>query len=348
MALSETSRVKDELIYGTPSGRNRNWNWHPDIPIPLSPLFSFPIKPGAIIKWFARAWLPVTELTCYLLLAIVVCFWIQPPLSETTTLSIDWIGRIWLRNIVMMAAIAGFLHYWLHVAQKQGGDFRYMKSIPTATKSIFLWSNQVKDNMFWTLGSGVTLWTVYESGLWYGYANASLPTVSFTENPIWFVLWFLLIGVWYSLHFYCVHRFLHWKPMYDHFHSVHHRNVTTGPWSGFSMHPVEHLLYLSSLLIHLVVPSHPIHMLFHAYWLTLATATSHSGYEVLLLGKNRKTVIATFFHQLHHRYLNCNYGNMELPMDRWFGSFNDGSTAETKRLFRRHRSATRNKISDDI
>ena len=30
-------------------------------------------------------------------------------------------------------------------------------------------------------------------------------------------------------------------------------------------------------------------------------------------------------------------GNVDLPMDRWFGSFNDGSTAATKRLLRQGR-----------
>jgi len=148
-------------------------------------------------------------------------------------------------------------------------------------------------------------------------------------SVLWFVVWFPLIGVWYSFHFYWVHRFLHWKPMYIRFHSVHHRNVTIGPWSGFSMHPVEHMLYLSSLFLHLLVPSHPIHMLFHVYWLTLATATSHSGYESLVVGSGR-TTIATFFHQLHHRYFTCNYGNLELPMDRWFGSFHDGTSGKSR------------------
>jgi sterol desaturase/sphingolipid hydroxylase (fatty acid hydroxylase superfamily) len=76
-------------------------------------------------------------------------------------------------------------------------------------------------------------------------------------------------------------------------------------------------------------------MLFLAYWLTLATATSHSGYQELVVGSYR-TTISSFFHQLHHRYFSCNYGNVDMPLDRWFGSFNDGTSAETRRLFRRN------------
>ena len=37
-----------------------------------------------------------------------------------------------------------------------------------------------------------------------------------------------------------------------------------------------------------------------------------------------------FFHQLHHRYFECNYGTVEMPWDRWFGSFHDGSDQGTK------------------
>ena len=340
MTQSATNRSPEELIDGTPAGPSKHWCWHPEIPIQYTPLFDFPPKPGAIARWYARQWLPFTELTCYALLAFVVWKWLQPPLSETVSLAPGWVLAIWLRNLLMMITIATVLQLWLYRWRGQGDRFRYSRTPPTARKSLFLGGQQLLDNLFWTLVSGVSLWTLYEVGLWLAYANGIAPMIDFANHPLWFVLWFPLIGIWYSFHFYCMHRLLHWKPLYERFHSVHHRNVSTGPWSGFSMHPVEHLLYLSSLLIHLVVPSHPVHMLFHCYWLTLATATSHSGYQALVLG-SAQVDIATFFHQLHHRYFTCNYGNTELPLDRWFGSFNDGTTAATKQLFRRQRSPQR-------
>jgi lathosterol oxidase len=332
MSTADVRQVTEELEVGTAAGESNSWNWHPDIPIRYSPLFERPLKPIAVVKWFASAWLPLTELTCYLLLAFVVWRWVQPPLAQTETLEFGWVAALWARNLFMMTLIATFLHLWLYTWRKQGDRYRYMRNTPTAEHKKFLGGRQLTDNVFWVLMSGVTVWTVYEAILWLAFANGIAPLVSFAEQPVWFVLWFPLIGIWYSFHFYWIHRLLHWKPMYDHFHCVHHRNVTTGPWSGFSMHPVEHTLYLSSLLIHLIVPSHPIHMVFHAYWLTLATATSHSGYEALIVGRSSRTTIATFFHQLHHRYFTCNYGNVELPMDRWFSSFNDGSSVETRRL----------------
>lgn len=331
---SDSTQPAEELAIGTPAGESKSWNWHPDIPIKTSPLFEWPPNPAAIVRWFAGAWLPLTELGVYLLLAAAVWLWLAPPLAQMQNPAPGWIGAIWARNIVLMTLFATALHLWLYTFGMQGDRYRFMRSVPTARKPRYLGGRQLADNVFYTLASGVTVWTAYEAIMWMAYANGIAPMISFAEHPAWFVLLFPLIAVWQSLHFYCVHRLLHFKPLYERFHAVHHRNITIGPWSGFSMHPVEHLLYLSALFIFIVVPSHPLHMLFLAYWLTLATATSHSGYQQLVLGGYR-TTIATFFHQLHHRYFTCNYGSVDMPLDRWFGSFNDGSTAATRRLLKR-------------
>ena len=35
--------------------------------------------------------------------------------------------------------------------------------------------------------------------------------------------------------------------------------------------------------------------------------------------------IDSFFHYLHHRSFECNDGSGRIPLDRWFGTFHDGS-----------------------
>ena len=140
----------------------------------------------------------------------------------------------------------------------------------------------------------------------------------------------VLLPIWSAFHFYWVHRLLHVPFIYKHVHSLHHRNVNIGPWSGLSMHPVEHLLYLSSLLIHCVFPSHLILVYFHVIYLGPGAAMTHTGYEDLLVRDKRRLALGTFYHQLHHRYYECNYGNQEMPWDRWFGTFHDGSDDETQ------------------
>ena len=107
------------------------------------------------------------------------------------------------------------------------------------------------------------------------------------------------------------------------------------------MHPIEHLLYFSSLLIHFFIPSHPIHIMFHAYALSLSAMFGHVGYDSLLFRGKPIMDIGHFHHQLHHRHFECNYGGLEIPMDKWTGNFHDGTPASHQAfLDRRRRKAS--------
>jgi sterol desaturase/sphingolipid hydroxylase (fatty acid hydroxylase superfamily) len=200
----------------------------------------------------------------------------------------------------------------------------------------FTFNSQLWDNMFWTLASGVTVWTGYEALLFWAMANGYAPVLGFWDNPIWFLLLFPLTPLWISFHFYWIHRALHWPPLYRLAHALHHRNTNVGPWSGLSMHPVEHVMFFSSALLHLIVPAHPVHILFHMQHQALTAATSHTGFEGMLVKDRNRLALGTFHHQMHHRYFECNYGNLEVPWDKWFGSFHDG-TAESHMRFKERR-----------
>ena len=63
---------------------------------------------------------------------------------------------------------------------------------------------------------------------------------------------------------------------------------------------------------------------------------THTGYEDLLVSDKRRLALGTFYHQLHHRYFECNYGNLEVPWDKLFGSFHDG-TDESHAEFKQRR-----------
>ena len=331
MSIADDVRKQLDQGANTPAGESPEWNWHPDLPVAVSPLFDWPPRPVATFRWFVQNWLPITEFTIYLIIALAVWALLQPGLDQTREFEAGWIFSVWLRNIIMMTAVAAGLHLWLYGWNRQGLSFKYDRRGLAEKNRTFAFNSQLWDNVFWGLASGVTVWTIYEVLLWRLYSNSAISVITFSDNPVWFVALFLLLPVWQSFHFYWVHRVLHWPPLYRLAHSVHHRNVSVGPWSGFSMHPIEHVIYLSALAIFLVVPSHPLHMLFLCYWLTLATATSHSGFENIVLGDKAHLKIGSFFHQLHHRYFECNYGNVEMPWDRWFGSHHDGSSEATRR-----------------
>jgi len=265
-----------------------------------------------------------------LVAGLAVWLWV-PALDQTGALGLGWIIAIWLRFFVPHGALAGGLHFWLYRAKGQGIERKYDKRGQIKDNGTFTFRSQVLDNMFWSLISGISFGTAY-TVLWFWAAgNGTAATTTFAESPLWYVAWFALLPVWGSLHFYWVHRALHLPMLYKVAHALHHRNVNVGPWSGISMHPIEHAIYFSSLLIHFVVPTSPMHILFHVYTFTLHPICSHSGFDGLIAAGAKRAQLGDFFHQLHHRYFECNYGTVEMPWDRWFGTFHDGSEEATVR-----------------
>ena len=314
------------------SGFARQWHYRPDVPIRTSPLFSWPPSPRAVLRWFTVRWFNIAENAILAVLATLCWMWVQPSMAEARTLAPGWIAEIWLRNMVLMIAVAGGLHLWFYTWRRQDMKRKFDARGLARQARKFTFRNQVLDNMFWSLASGVTVWTGFEVLMFWAMANGWAPVLSARDNPVWFAILMLLTPMWISFHFYWIHRALHWPPLYRLAHALHHRNMNVGPWSGLSMHPVEHVAFFSSVLIHWIVPAHPIHILFHMQHQALTAATSHTGFESLLVKDKDRLALGTFHHQMHHRYFECNYGNLEVPWDRVFGSFHDGTEESHARM----------------
>lgn len=327
----------DAPATATQKPARKEWHWQPEEPPQLSPLFSWPPRPVEAIKFVARSWVRLSEQLIFALMAVAVWFCLQPPLEAVKEFEFGWIAQVYARNLALMLLVAGGLHLYLYTYRKQGDELKFDPRDLARKARSFTFGNQVYDNMFWSIASGVTQWTIYECLILWAMANGYAPVMTFAESPVLFLGWFLFVPIFTSMHFYFVHRFLHWPPLYRIAHALHHRNANVGPWSGLSMHPIEHVLYLSSALIHLVLASHPIHLFYHMYWNTLGAATTHSGYEGLLVKDKNQLELGSFYHQLHHRYFECNYGNPPMPWDKWFGSFHDGSPEATERVKERRR-----------
>lgn len=333
------------MTQDTQTGSNRSsssrfaqqWNYRPAEPIATSPLFHWPLDTTQIARWFAARWLVLGENLIIAALAFLSWFFFQPSLEETRNLEFGWFAQMFVRNAVLIIVVAGGLHWLLHSRKIQGDTLKFDPRALNASGRRFTLNTQLRDNVFWTLSSGVFFWTTFEALMLWAMANGYAPILPWTQNPFWFIALFFLTPLWISFHFYWVHRALHWPALYKLAHSLHHRNTNVGPWSGLSMHPLEHLLFFSSVLIHWIVAAHPIHILFHMQHQALTAVTSHAGFEALLV-KDRSTVaLGNFHHQMHHRYFECNYGNLEVPWDKLFGSFHDGSEESHDQFTRRRR-----------
>lgn len=321
----------------TGSRYSQQWNYRPSGSIQTSPLFRWPLKPASIARWFAARWLVFGENLIIAGLAVLTWMYLQPPLEESKTFAFAWIAQMFVRNVILITVVAGGLHLLLHVRKTQKDQLKFDTRELNGKGRMYTFNRQLHDNMFWTLTSGVFFWTAFEVLMLWAMANGYAPMLQWTQNPVWFVALFFLTPLWISFHFYWIHRFLHWPPLYKMVHSLHHRNTNVGPWSGLSMHPIEHLLFFSSVLIHWVVSAHPIHILFHMQHQALTASTSHAGYEKMLVKETSALVLGNFHHQLHHRYFECNYGNLEVPWDKVFDSFHDGTELSHTQFVERRR-----------
>ena len=311
-----------------PGVRDAKGEWQPaNLPQP-SPMWDRPVRLQVILKAiFGHDGILWPKNLVYMGIAVVAWLFLTPSLERTATFQVGWIAEIYLRNVALLVLIAGGLHLRLYIKRAQGKQYKYNGRWLAKKNRAFLFGNQTWDNMFWSLVSGAGIWTAYEAVTLWMYGNGWLPRVEWRSPAGIAYCSLMMIAVLFirQMHFYWTHRWTHWKPLYKIAHYLHHRNVNIGPWSGLSMHPIEHLIYFSGVLVHWVLPSHPIHAVFHLMHTGLSPAAGHSGFSEFVVKDDKTFSNGGYFHYLHHRYFECNYGNEGVPLDKWFGSFHDGS-----------------------
>ena len=321
--------VAGEAVRGE-EGRDARGEWRPKGNVKLPPIYDWPLSPVRVLRWlFVYDGYILPWNVFYVVVATLVWWFLTPSLEQMRTLDWIWPLQIVARNVVLLVAFTGALHLRLYVQRAQQTQFKYNGNWPDKPNKDFLFGKQIWDNMFWSVVSGATVWSGYEVLMMWGFANQVFPFSQqlggLIVNPWYFMAVLVLIPFWRIFHFYWIHRLIHWKPLYDRVHYLHHKNVNIGPWSGMAMHPIEHLVYFSSVLIHCIVPSHPIHVLFSLTQGALGPAQGHAGFDEIVVVQGVTIPAHNYMHYLHHRYHSVNFGEGLVPLDKWFGSFHDGS-----------------------
>ena len=320
----------DEALYGT---RDKRGDWKPNTPSEYPPVFVWPARPVAFLKWlFGYPGYILPWNLFYGLLSVAMWAWLTPAMATMEHLAPGWIALLLARNAAIVLVFFGAFHLRLYMQRRQGTDFKFNTRWPSTDHAAFLFGRQTVDNMVWTFASAVPIWTAFEVATLWAYANHLIPSVGFAEHPVYCVALFVLVPVWRDLHFYMVHRLIHSRLLYRTVHRVHHNNVNPGPWSGLAMHPLEHMLYFSVVLLHWVVPSHPLHAIFDLLHAALTPAPGHAGFDRIVLGDGTAVEVHCFEHYLHHKYFECNYADGVIPIDKRFGTFHDGSTDAEARM----------------
>ncbi|CAI8029765.1 hypothetical protein GBAR_LOCUS16881 [Geodia barretti] len=82
----------------------------------------------------------------------------------------------------------------------------------------------------------------------------------------------------------------------------------------------------------------PLHAIFHLMHAGVSPVPGHTGFFKIEVGDEHEINNAGYFHYLHHKYFDCNYGGEIIPLDKWSGSFFDGSPeSEVEMRARRRR-----------
>jgi sterol desaturase/sphingolipid hydroxylase (fatty acid hydroxylase superfamily) len=311
----------DDLQTGT---RNKRGDWSPNRYLELAPYFTWPREPRKYVDWLIGYLFPWNIM--FMALASLFWFYLTPTVDTMKTLQPGWIIYLLLRNSALVLIVYGALELRLYIKRAQGNHFKFNGKWPSEQPSdVFMFKSQNIDNIIRTFVSGVPIWTAYEVfGLWC-YANGWGPWSSFTAHPVWFVALTFLLPLWHEFHFYCVHRLIHVPLLYKWIHSVHHNSVNPSPWSSLSMHPVEHLLYWSDSLIHLVLPSHPLIFIYNLQITGTGAVVGHIGFDKIEVGETGAIDTHAYAHYLHHKHFEVNYADGATALDKLFGTWHDGS-----------------------
>lgn len=319
----------DDLAYGT---RDRRGEWRPTAPIEVAPFWYWPPDPKKILAWIPGYLWPWNSF--HLATALFWWFVVVPDLETLKTVSWDWVLRLYAANALGIFLFYGAIELVYYVKRRQGIRFKYNPKFPADQPSdVFWFKNQNLDNFLRSFLISIPLWTLVEVLFLWAFANGWVPWLSWSDHPFWLAFLILVAPAIHEVHFFCIHRAIHWGPLYRWVHSVHHNSINPSPWSSLSMHPVEAFLYHAVALWHLLIPSNPIVALFQLHLAGFGAVNGHIGFDRLELAEGKAIDPHAYAHYLHHKYFEVNYGGDGLvPLDLWFGTFHDGTEEGDRRM----------------
>ena len=233
----------------------------------------------------------------------------------------------------------GAIELFYYVRRIQGTRFKYNHKFPSDNPSdVFWFKSQNCDNFLRSFLVGIPIWTFVEVMVLWCFANGWGTWLNWQDNWLWLAVLTLLVPAIHELHFFWIHRLIHTPLLYKYIHSVHHNSINPSPWSSLSMHPVEHLLYFGEIVWHLIIPSNPIVMLFNLHAVGYGALNGHIGFEKLEVANEAGLDSHAYAHHLHHKYFEVNYGgNGLVPLDKWFGTWHDGTKESDEAMQERFR-----------
>lgn len=319
----------DDLAFGS---RNKRGDWKPAEAVVLPPFWRKPFSLRAILAWIPGYLFPWNAF--HLATALLYWHFVIPEVETMKTLAWGWALWLYAVNAAAIFVMYGAIELFYYVKRKQGTRFKFNGRFPADNPSdVFWFRSQNLDNFLRTYLFGIPMWTLVEVMVLWAFANGHVPWLSWAQHPVYLAALILLAPVIHEVHFFLIHRAIHWGPLYRWVHSVHHNSINPSPWSSLSMHPVETFIYHGVMFWHLVIPSNPVAAMFQLHLAGFGAVNGHIGFDRLEITDERALESHAYIHYLHHKYFEVNYGGDGLiPLDKWFGTWHDGSKEAEARM----------------
>ena len=322
----------DDLQFGT---RDKRGNWAPAKPLEIAPFWLG--KWSALGRWLVAYLWPHNAI--FMAITLAYMHFVLPPVEVMKTFGWDWVLKIHAVNAGGVFLLYGSVEFFYYVRRKQGTRFKYNAKFPSENPSdVFWFKSQNIDNFLRTFFISIPLWTAVECFTLWCFANGIGNWVDPAEHPYWIAALILLAPALHEVHFFCIHWAIHQPPLYKWIHSIHHNSINPSPWSSMSMHPVEAFAFFAEMLWHLLIPSAPIAALFQLTSTAYGAIVGHIGFDKLEVTEGQAVDSHAYTHYLHHKYFEVNYGGDGLiPLDKWFGTWHDGTKAADEQMKERFR-----------
>lgn len=164
------------------------------------------------------------------------------------------------------------------------------------------------------------------------------------EHHGWFYF-FLAFPLMFAIHdtyFYWMHRLMHHKKLFKHFHLVHHHSTNPSPWAAYSFHPLEAIVEAGVFPVFLfTIPIHTLHLFIFFFLMIVYNVYGHLGYELYPKGFNKhwlgKWINTSVNHNQHHQFFKGNYGLYFTFWDRAMGTIRKDYDAQFERVTSKRR-----------
>jgi sterol desaturase/sphingolipid hydroxylase (fatty acid hydroxylase superfamily) len=136
----------------------------------------------------------------------------------------------------------------------------------------------------------------------------------FSEHSVpYYIATTIFVILFHDTYFYWVHRLMHHPLFYERVHKVHHLSKDPTPWASFAFHPFEAVLEIGFVPILIFsIPLHFTSLLILSLWQIVFNVIGHLGYEMFPAGALKHPLLkwlnTSTNHNMHHKYVRCNYG----------------------------------------